>query len=94
MAAELIREQAQGVLGRRQWWRLGTHTAVVAYGERQCGISVTDDSRHDVTQTVIARIQARGVHSVNVIESIDTQLIGCGLDEVGAMLAEVEAVLL
>ncbi|MDC8760325.1 hypothetical protein OIK44_22290 [Janthinobacterium sp. hw3] len=92
MAIKLIKGQAKGILGRREWWTVGNHTAVVAYGDERCGICVLDESRRDFTREVVEKLRTIG-NEPKLLQTIDSCLIECPLDQVSNFLIDIEAVL-
>lgn len=91
--ASLIREQAAGIIGRREWWAVADHTAVVAYGSKSCGISITDRNRKDITEEVAENLRKAFGRNISKVSTIDSVLIECSQTDVTSLLAEIENVL-
>jgi hypothetical protein len=91
--ANLLREQSAGAIGRREWWGVSGCTAVVAYGSKSCGISITDGNRQDITGTVASELRKRLGKDISVVSTIDSVLIECVEMEVAPLLMEIEKLL-
>jgi len=91
--ATLTKEAPAGVIGKRQWWSLGSVTALVAYGTDGCGISICDQDNRDITDQVVKKMDALG-QQVRTAQSIDSVMIRCSEESIISFLEDVEKVIL
>lgn len=88
----MIKEVPAGVIGKRQWWSLGEYTAIVAYGDTECGISICDFDNRDITERIAERLRASG-RDVETALSIDAVILMCAENNLPDMLSYIEEVL-
>ncbi|MDF3055778.1 MAG: hypothetical protein K0Q74_1685 [Gammaproteobacteria bacterium] len=90
----LIKEQASGILNKREWWQVGSNTAVVAHGDNRCGIVILDQNRHDITEKTAQALRALNGCPATLIRTIDSCMIESTHDNLMSLLKDIERVLL
>lgn len=91
---KLIREQkGNSVFSKREWFELGENTAIVAYGKEKCGIILFDKNHKDVTNFVVKKLYSNAQDNVQLIPSIDCNLIECNMSELMDFLSKIQSIL-
>jgi L-rhamnose isomerase len=89
----LIKEQASGILNKREWWQVGSNTAVVAYGDNRCGIVILDLDRHDITERIAQELHSLNGFPATLIQTIDSCMIESTTDHLMSLLQDIEKIL-
>ncbi|HEV2598542.1 hypothetical protein [Sphingopyxis sp.] len=81
---DLIKEEVEGILGRRQWWSVGSIKALVSYGSGDCGVWFYD-LRSGRSEDIGRALIAAG-HPISLQPSIDCEVIACPEAHLGRLL--------
>ncbi|MDH5228469.1 MAG: hypothetical protein OEZ58_14910 [Gammaproteobacteria bacterium] len=91
--ANLIREQAAGVLDRREWWSLkDSYEAMVVYGKDVCSVHITNSNREDVTKELAEKLKAKQSITLQTTSTIDSFFVECNQDQVMVLIKDLESV--